>query len=129
MWIKSFIISLLNRKTQPNRGDLLMASTPNYTQDQEAKMVADYESNPIRETVLKLAQEMGKTPASITSKLSSLGVYKKAERTTKAKAVVIPKSEIVAQAQALFSRELPSLKNMTKIDLEHMIAELQDPTL
>lgn len=129
MSIKSFIISLLNRKTQPNRGDLLMASTPNYTQDQEDKMVADYESNPIRETVLQLAQEMGKTPASITSKLSSLGVYKKAERTTKAKAVVIPKSEIVAQAQALFSRELPSLKNMTKIDLEHMIAELQDPTL
>ena len=129
MWIKSFIISLLNRKTQPNRGENIMASTPNYTQDQEAKMVEDYESNPIRETVLKLAQEMGKTPASITSKLSSLGVYKKAERTTKAKAPVVPKSEIVAQAQALFSRELPSLKNMTKIDLEHMIAELQDPTL
>lgn len=129
MWIKSFIISLLNRKTQPNRGENIMASTPNYTQDQEAKMVEDYESNPIRETVLKLAQEMGKTPASITSKLSSLGVYKKAERTTKAKAPVVPKSEIVAQAQALFSCELPSLKNMTKIDLEHMIAELQDPTL
>lgn len=128
MSIKSFIINLLNRK-QPNRGDLLMASTPNYTQDQESKMVADYESNPIRETVLKLAQEMGKTPASITSKLSSLGVYKKAERTTKAQAPVVPKSEIVAQAQALFSRELPSLKNMTKIDLEHMIAELQDPTV
>jgi hypothetical protein len=54
----------------------------NYTEDMVETMVANYTSNPSRETVEFLAKEFGKSIRSIIAKLSREGVYIAQPRTT-----------------------------------------------
>jgi len=51
------------------------AKAPNYTPEQNAKMVADYQAAPAKETVESIAQALGKTVRSVVAKLSKEGVY------------------------------------------------------
>ena len=101
-----------------------MAKTPNYTDEQVSKMLEVYQANPSLDTVNQLVEALGKNKASIISKLVSLGVYKKADKQAKASEPKALKADVVADVQALFSQELPSLKNMTVVDLQHMAKEL-----
>ena len=96
------------------------AST-NYTQEVIAIMVGDYEQNPTRETVDRLAEELNKPVRSIISKLSALGVYQKATPATKVAEPIIKKEVYVAQLNERVGVELPSVGNMTKVDIQRLI--------
>jgi len=69
----------------------------NYTEDQVKHMVAEYTSNPTRETVENLADELEKSIKSIIGKLSREGVYRKTEYTTKTGEKPITKVELVEE--------------------------------
>jgi len=96
----------------------------NYNQDMVAKMMNDYRENPNRETVEKLAKDLGKSARSITAKLSQLGVYKKIERKTKTGKAIISKSDLVKIINEHYNLEMPSLVKATKEDLEKMVTNL-----
>ena len=119
---KLFNIYIL--KTSQQSEEIFMAKTPNYTDEQVSKMLEVYQANPSLDTVNQLVEALGKNKASIISKLVSLGVYKKADKQAKASEPKALKADVVADVQALFSQELPSLKNMTVVDLQHMAKEL-----
>lgn len=55
----------------------------NYTDEQVAMLEHAYVANPTRETVESLATALGKSSRSIIAKLSRMGLYRKAEPTTK----------------------------------------------
>jgi arsenate reductase-like glutaredoxin family protein len=107
------------------KGKIMKTIQPkNYNQDMEAKLINDYRDNPTRETVEKLASQMGKSVRSITAKLSQLGVYKKIERKTKTGKFVISKSDLVKIINEHYNLEMPSLVKATKEDLEKMVINL-----
>ena len=98
--------------------------TKNYNQDDEAKLINDYRDNPTRETVEKLASQMGKSTRSITAKLSQLKVYKKIERKTKTGNPVISKMDLVKIINEHYNLEMFSLVKATKEDLEKLVTNL-----
>ena len=98
--------------------------TKNYNQDDEAKLINDYRDNPSRETVEKLATQLGKSVRSITAKLSQLGVYKKIERKTKNGKSVISKMDLVKIINEHYNLEMFSLVKATKEDLEKLVTNL-----
>ena len=101
--------------------DMTSKASANYSQAMVDRLTSEYTANPVRATVDALADEFDKTPRSIISKLSALGIYVKAERVTKRGEPVVRKDELVAQVQASIGRELPSLAKMTKVDLTNLI--------
>ena len=72
----------------------------NYTQDQTAYMVEEYQNKPTRITVDRLAKELGKSSKSIIGKLSREGVYQRNVYKTKAGEMPVTKT-------------LPQPKNIT----------------
>ena len=101
--------------------------TPNYTDEMVDAMVAEYTSNPTKDTVSALAKEFNKSTRSIVAKLVREGVYKAQPRTTKTGAPVVRKSEIVADIQTALgaSAGLPSLEKASKADLQNLLALIQ----
>ena len=95
---------------------------PNYTDEMVDAMVADYQDNPTKDTVTRLASEFNKSTRSIVAKLVREGVYVAAPRVTKTGAPVIRKSEIVAQIQDALGVELSTLEKASKADLERLLA-------
>mgnify|MGYP004000514111 FL=1 len=95
---------------------------PNYTDEMVEAMVADYQDNPTKDTVTKLASEFNKSTRSIVAKLVREGVYIAAPRVTKTGAPVIRKSEIVAQIQDALGVEFSTLEKASKADLERLLA-------
>jgi len=95
---------------------------PNYTDEMVEAMVADYQDNPTKDTVTKLASEFNKSTRSIVAKLVREGVYVAAPRVTKTGAPVIRKSEIVAQIQDALGVEFSTLEKASKADLERLLA-------
>ena len=51
-------------------------ATANYTEQQTKEMVAQYEAAPTKETVVAIAEKLGKNTRSVIAKLSREGVYK-----------------------------------------------------
>ncbi len=98
---------------------------PNYTDEMVDSMVADYQDNPTKSTVEKLAVEFNKSTRSIVAKLVREGVYVAAPRVTKTGAPVIRKSEIVAQIQDALGVEFSTLEKASKADLERLLAAVQ----
>ena len=98
----------------------------NYTKEQEAQLMAEYATKETdnKTFVATVAGEMGKTAKSVIAKLVSLGVYKTEARTAKNGAPVITKAELVAQIEAHYGFELPSLVKATKTDLQHLADNL-----
>lgn len=94
---------------------------PNYTDDQVAMMIADYEENPTLDTVALLATSLNKNKRSIIAKLVREGVYKAQARATKSGAPVIRKAELVSQIQDQLGITLPSLEKASKQDLEVLV--------
>ena len=98
---------------------------PNYTDEMVEAMVADYQDNPTKGTVEKLASEFNKSTRSIVAKLVREGVYVAAPRVTKTGAPVIRKSEIVAQIQDALGVEFSTLEKASKADLERLLSAVQ----
>jgi N-methylhydantoinase B/oxoprolinase/acetone carboxylase alpha subunit len=90
----------------------------NYSQEMIDSMIAAYQAEPTRATVDALADEFDKSARSVISKLSTLGVYQKAERVTKRGEPIIKKEVYVAKIQEALGAEFASLDKMTKADLE-----------
>ena len=101
--------------------------TPNYTDEMVNAMVADYQDNPTKDTVAKLASEFNKSTRSIVAKLVREGVYQAQPRTTKTGAPVVRKSEIVAQLQVELGAQagFPTLEKASKADLQNLLALIQ----
>ena len=113
-------ISILKNKLF-NLGESNMANAKNYTEEMVAQMTEAYSANPSRETVDELAQTFGKTTRSIIAKLSREGVYIAQPRTTKSGEPVVAKAELVAQLEAHFGIELPTLVKAGKQDLQRLV--------
>jgi predicted transcriptional regulator YheO len=116
-FIKSQLNKFFGRKNMTE-----VTRTPNYTDEMVNAMVADYQDNPTKDTVAKLASEFNKSTRSIVAKLVREGVYVAAPRVTKTGAPVIRKSEIVAQIQDALGIELLTLEKASKQDLEALLA-------
>ena len=69
----------------------------NYTEEQVELMINAYKSNPSRETVENLAEDLDKSVKSIIGKLSREGVYKKTIYKTKTGEDPETKKEIVQE--------------------------------
>ena len=96
----------------------MTAKALNYTADQAAKMVADYQAGV---TVEKLAAEMGKSTRSIIAKLSREKVYKAKEYKTKTGEAVVKKDEFadaIALALGLTEADADSLTKANKSALK-----------
>lgn len=97
-----------------------VARAKNYTDEMVAQMTEAYVANPSRETVEALAAEMGKTVRSIIAKLSREGVYVAQPKVTKTGEPVVRKAELVAQINAHFDTDLPTLVKASKADLQKL---------
>lgn len=86
----------------------------NYTKEQTEYMVAEYSSNPCRETVDRLAEELEKSPKSVIGKLSREGVYRREVYKTKLGDTPITKLEIVANIEESLGVDPGKLKGLDK---------------
>jgi polyribonucleotide nucleotidyltransferase len=122
IYIKSQLTKFFGRKNMTE-----VTRTPNYTAEQVDAMVAEYTSNPTKDTVSALAKELNKSTRSIVAKLVREGVYQAQPRTTKTGAPVVRKSEIVAQLQVELGAQagFPSLEKASKADLQNLLALVQ----
>ena len=110
------------------REKLNMADTTirpkNYTDEMVVRMTEAYVANPTRETVEVLATELGKSVRSIIAKLSREGVYIAQPRVTKSGEPVVRKAELVAQINAHFGVDFPTLVKARKVDLQNLVNHL-----
>jgi polyribonucleotide nucleotidyltransferase len=122
IYIKSQLTKFFGRKNMTE-----VTRTPNYTNEMVDAMVAEYSSNPTKDTVSALAKEFNKSTRSIVAKLVREGVYKAQPRTTKTGAPVVRKSEIVAEISAELGATagFPSLEKASKADLQNLLALVQ----
>lgn len=86
----------------------------NYTKEQAQYMVNVYSKNPSRETVEKLAEEMGKSIKSIIGKLSREGVYRREVYRTKLGETPIRKIDIVNEIAEQLNVDSEDLKGLEK---------------
>ena len=95
----------------------MTAKNVNYTPEQTAKMVADYNAGV---TVEAMAEALGKSVRSIVAKLSREGVYRKKTYTTKTGEAVVKKDEwadYIGQALGLSEADTDSLTKANKVAL------------
>ena len=100
----------------------MTAKTVNYTAEQTAKMVADYEAGVTVETI---ATELGKTVRSIVAKLSREKVYKAKTYVSKTGEAVVKKDTVadyIGEALGLSEADTESLTKANKTALK-MIAD------
>ena len=93
----------------------------NYTEEMVAEMHALYTANPTRETVEIIAEDFGKSVRSVIAKLSREGIYVSQPRVTKTGEPVVRKAELVAQIEAHFEIEIPTLVKASKSDLQTLL--------
>ena len=95
----------------------MTAKTVNYTAEQTAKMVADYQAGT---SVESIAESLGKTVRSVVAKLSREKVYVAKTYTTKTGEAVVKKDEFadfIAQALNLSEADADSLTKANKTAL------------
>lgn len=98
--------------------------TVNYTPEQTAQMVADYQAGV---TTAALAEKMGKTVRSIVAKLSREGVYTKKEYTTKTGEKAVKKdahADAIGAVLKMTEAEIESLTKANKTALVKIFAAL-----
>ena len=88
-----------------------MAKTVNYTAEQTAKMVADYNQGITVETI---AENLGKSVRSIVAKLSREGVYQKKVYKTKTGEAVVKKNDHADAIGAILRLSEPEIDSLTK---------------
>ena len=95
----------------------MTAKNVNYTPEQTAKMVADYQAGV---TVEAMAEALGKSVRSIVAKLSREGVYRKKTYTTKTGEAVVKKdawADYIGEALGLTEADTESLTKANKTAL------------
>lgn len=95
----------------------MTAKTVNYTPEQTAKMVADYNAGV---TVEAMAEALGKSVRSVVAKLSREGVYRKKTYTTKTGEAVVKKdawADYIGEALGLTEADTESLTKANKTAL------------
>jgi len=95
----------------------MTAKTVNYTVEQTAKMISDYQSGVAVESI---AQSLGKTVRSVVAKLSREKVYVAKAYTTKTGEAVVKKdahADFIAKALALNEADADSLTKANKVAL------------
>jgi hypothetical protein len=103
------------------------AKTINYTPEQTAKLKADYSANPNKETVEKLATEMGKTVRSVIAKLTKEQVYKAKEYVSKSGEKPVKKdahADAIGAVLKLSEGEIESLTKANKTALVKIFTAL-----
>ena len=101
----------------------------NYTDEQTQHMISVYKTNPTRETVDKLANEMGKTVKSVIGKLSREKVYVKKDYTTKRGENPITKLEMVQEIADMLQGDkerLQTLEKSSKAELLYLKVLVED---
>ena len=124
--LRSLLVCLIepqHTKTKLNttvRGSTRMS---NYTEQQTDAMISAYILDPTRETVDKLAEELGRSTKSIIGKLSREGVYRREVYVSKTGEAPITKVEIVnniAESLGLESATLAGLEKSPKAALRNL---------
>ena len=101
----------------------------NYTEEQVNYMVKAYQTEPTRETVNALADELNKSVKSIIGKLSREGVYKKTVYKTKTGEDPITKKELVEHIAGILdinASGLRGLEKSPKADLKYLWNTLEE---
>lgn len=101
----------------------------NYTSENTKYLVHEYTKNPNRNTVNRLAEEMGKSVKSIIGKLAREGVYRREVYTTKRGEKPVTKLEIVtniAEALGFEDEELKGLDKTPKLVLKKLEEKICD---
>jgi hypothetical protein len=96
---------------------MMTAKTVNYTPEQTAKMVADYQAGVTAEAI---AEALGKSVRSVVAKLSREGIYKKKVYKTKTGEAVVKKDEwadYIGEALGLSEADTESLTKANKVAL------------
>jgi hypothetical protein len=96
----------------------------NYTAEQTAQIVADYQAGVTTE---QIAEKLGKSVRSIVAKLSREGVYKKKEYKTKTGQAVVKKdahADAIGAILKLTENEIDSLTKANKTALEKIFSAL-----
>ena len=102
----------------------MTAKAVNYTPEQSAKMVADYQAGVSVETI---ASELGKTVRSVVAKLSREKVYQKKTYVSKTGAPVVKKdahADAIGAILKLTEAEIESLTKANKTALEKIFSAL-----
>lgn len=98
----------------------------NYTEELTEQIVAEYEACPSRDTVDEIAERIGKSTRSVIAKLSSAGVYKTPQRTTKTGDPIEKKDEMVVEISTWLGIEAPTLVKTGKQDLKRLRDAIRD---
>ena len=101
----------------------------NYTEEQVELMKTKYGSNPTRQTVEELAEQLNKSVKSVIGKLSREGVYQKSEYKTKTGESPITKRELVdnvAIALGISYQDIAGLEKSPKADLKVLAATVKE---
>ena len=113
--------------TQQKEGARNMAK--NYTEEQTLLMIKLYQTNPTRETVDKLAKDMGKTVKSVIGKLSREKVYIKKDYTTKRGDKPVTKLQMVEEIAGMLKGDkerLQTLEKSSKAELLYLKVLVED---
>lgn len=86
----------------------------NYTKEQTDYIVEEYQKDPCRATVDRLAEEIDKSPKSVIGKLSREGVYRREIYRTKTGEMPIRKIEIVSEIAELLGLDSEKLTGLDK---------------
>jgi hypothetical protein len=101
----------------------------NYTDDQTKHMIEVYQANPCRETVDKLALELGKTVKSIIGKLSREKVYIKKDYVTKRGEKPVTKVQMIEEIAGILKGDkerLQTLEKSSKAELLYLKVLVED---
>jgi hypothetical protein len=102
----------------------MTAKTVNYTAEQTAQIVADYQAGVTTEAI---AEKLGKTVRSIVAKLSREGVYKAKTYVSKTGAAVVKKdahADAIGAILKMTESEIESLTKANKTALEKIFGAL-----
>ncbi len=97
-----------------------------YTEELTNEIVAEYVANPTRETVEAIAERITKSVRSVIVKLSSAGVYKTPERTTKTGEPIEKKEAMVTEVCTMLGVDAPTLAKTGKQDLKKIRDAIRD---
>ena len=96
--------------------------TPNYSEAQEAEMLAAGTIDNAK--ALEFAAKFGKDVRSVRAKAVRMGIYKAAEKKSKSGGKVESKEDIVLEIQALVGRNMEGLEKAPKLVLQTLRSKL-----
>ena len=100
---------------------------PNYTPEQEASMIADYQAGV---TVEAIALTLGKTVRSVVAKLSRSKVYTAKTYVSKSGEAVVKKDELADKIGSFLGASEAEIESLTKVNktMLKLIMEALEPT-